>query len=1250
MSSQIQIGTKEAEEAVKKLIVQFKELRDIINKQGEAGTKSTKKIVARFNELGSTFKKVIPVVMQYDKALKNMTKSQKSAFTQLRNTKAELKKLKKQLDATTAATKKSTTQFSRLKKTAGGGIFGGLKGGINSLLAAFGVLAGVQLFANAIKNAFQLTKTLDSLGFAMRAVITDAQELGQTQNWLRQITNDFGAAIVTTTNRYIKFRAASRQAGLSAQETQKIFGTFTKAAGVLGLKTEELQGIFLALEQMISKGKITTEELRRQLGERLPGAMDILANSLGVTTSELDAMLKKGEVITKEVLPGFAVEVEKAFGLDSVRTVETLQAATARLNNAWVNMIDDFNKSSGAGKKLMVIFDALAKSLPTVVKWVFRLGAALVIYKTAQKLSIIQDAIKLKLLRAQNRALAFHRLATINAAKATGTMTVAQAKLNLTMKAFVNIAKKNAVFLSIAIIIGLIAAYKELSKTIHETAKELNDLHLSQLDILEATKLQIDKVEKLGKSYERLSKIINPSKKEQKDLIDLATQIGKIYPGVIAETDRYGNAQKILIEVLKERIKLERQLLQDTATVAIQEQFGSLKKLTKQWDKYNEGLAFNVKGVGTVRKSADGLFRIFDTGTATIGGNAESMAQWTTTTAEQRKEIIKLVSSMQDAMLTSGELSKRIKELADPPKPTTVEGGVAPNFSEIEKVVPRLRKDLAGFEAEVVKLIKNGYDPLVKADVEALLLANKNIKKTQARITAITGETFALSGKAKKLREIKDLTEKILKLESKKITLELETIINDEGASFEDREQAASDLNARLIKNSEELRDKKIADARAVFEVESKGVGVERTGELDNELNQKIQLAQLDHDSEMIRIFIDFQNNKENIAVAGRDSTVKVLEAQFDKELLAARENTSERIANGEDINTVLQELADEEVQIQKDKAIKLLELFIKQQEFLRAQAEIAGFSEEALGAMDDRILKAEAALAGLKLPPPEEETVDEWKEELALLLDIFEEFAGAIGDIFASIFDRRIENIEAEINAEEEKYDELIGLAETNGLNDEVLRRNKEITIKKLEKERLKQQQKKAKADKAFAIADVQIKLGQTIVAIQLAAALQDVASLGVLGKIFRAIQIPLAIATAAAQTAAILAAPIPQFAKGGDIAIDTLGRINDAGVQEYIERGTEILTTTSKNAVIPLMAGDTIYKDYDEMSKKSMLMNGLYGGVAVEKTNFEVLFGSMENAIEKGFSKAKIVNNIKLIGFDPEHNAYKNDMTTWN
>ena len=164
----------------------------------------------------------------------------------------------------------------------------------------------------------------------MKAVITNSRELAQTQEFLRKSAQDYGADLLTVTNRYIKFRAATQQAGLTAKETQRIFGTMTKAAGVLGLKKDELQGIFLALEQMVSKGKITTEELRRQLGERLPGAMDIMANSMGVTTAQLDEMLKKGEVITKDVLPGFAKQVEIAFGLKNIDRVQTLQAACER--------------------------------------------------------------------------------------------------------------------------------------------------------------------------------------------------------------------------------------------------------------------------------------------------------------------------------------------------------------------------------------------------------------------------------------------------------------------------------------------------------------------------------------------------------------------------------------------------------------------------------------------------------------------------------------------------------------------------------------------------------------------------------------------------------------------------------------------------------------------------------------------------------------------------------------------------------
>jgi tape measure domain-containing protein len=284
------------------------------------------------------------------------------------------------------ATKNAQIQYDRLSKKvnqANGATKNFAKGGLRSaamgirnLLGAFGLIGGVQLFASAVSSAFQLTTALDSIGFSMRAIIKDSDELAQTQIFLTKITKDYGAELVTTTNRYVKFRAAASQAGMSAEETQDIFGTMTKAAGVLGLKTDELTGIFLALEQMISKGKITTEELRRQLGERLPGAMDIMATSLGVTTAELDKMLRAGTVITKDVLPAFARQVEISFGLDKVDKVVTLRAAITRLKNSWSILVNDFAKGGTQVQSLTKLIDYVADNFVTLtnvliigIKW-----------------------------------------------------------------------------------------------------------------------------------------------------------------------------------------------------------------------------------------------------------------------------------------------------------------------------------------------------------------------------------------------------------------------------------------------------------------------------------------------------------------------------------------------------------------------------------------------------------------------------------------------------------------------------------------------------------------------------------------------------------------------------------------------------------------------------------------------------------------------------------------------------------------
>ncbi len=216
----------------------------------------------------------------------------------------------------------------------------------------------VDAFWGSFKKGFDNLKKLDSIRLQFKYIVNDANETAATMAFLTRISNQYGAELLALSERYIKFRAASKQANLSGEETRNIFESVTKAAGVLGLKTDELSGVYLALEQMLSKGKVTTEELRRQLGERLPGAFGIMAKALGVTTQQLDDMLKKGEVLSSEALPKFAKELEKAYGIENVKNVDTLIAATVRLDNAFTTAVQNMEGgSSRISKALIVVYD-----------------------------------------------------------------------------------------------------------------------------------------------------------------------------------------------------------------------------------------------------------------------------------------------------------------------------------------------------------------------------------------------------------------------------------------------------------------------------------------------------------------------------------------------------------------------------------------------------------------------------------------------------------------------------------------------------------------------------------------------------------------------------------------------------------------------------------------------------------------------------------------------------------------------------
>lgn len=302
-----------------------------------------------------------------EKAAKERIRYAQQVTREAAKANAATKKFTDELENHANKSKKSVSNNNSLSAS-----FLGLTKNIgHAILAYTGIGAAVNLVMNTFSSIVDVTKKLDSLGFSIKTIITDTFELTQTQNFLSDIIQNYGTDLVDTTTAYIKFRAAVGTSNITVKEGQQVFDSMAKASAVLGLSQEKTNLVFLALEQMLAKGTISSEELRRQMGEQMPVAMQAMAKAFKIVTGEGDGsvaalmkFMKESKVISEEVLPEFARQVEKALGIEAVTKVDTLIAAQERLNTSWANFVDILK----AAKPLITAYNSLAGALQNITK------------------------------------------------------------------------------------------------------------------------------------------------------------------------------------------------------------------------------------------------------------------------------------------------------------------------------------------------------------------------------------------------------------------------------------------------------------------------------------------------------------------------------------------------------------------------------------------------------------------------------------------------------------------------------------------------------------------------------------------------------------------------------------------------------------------------------------------------------------------------------------------------------------------
>lgn len=713
------------------------------------------------------------------------------------------------------------------------------------------------------------------------------------------------------------------------------------------------------------------------------------------------------------------------------------------------------------------------------------------------------------------------------------------------------------------------------------TSKELAEKELNTLD---------GSLKLLRSAWEGVILGTNENNKVSNSLRDtirsLAENLGTLISAVFLGVKAFIAYKSALLAASLQQKIFNIQLF-NTRKASLAARFG-ISKLTLSWVNFTRVLKANALGL-----IVTGLFLLSEALSASnksLSESVEEMNDLNKEFANQQKEVLKTNEELKDLISTYDELKTKTelteeenKKLEDTitkiaekvPEAVTQIGeyGKALSIGK-DRVVEFVEENnkLVGLKAqEALDKQKKSLDKL-KNSIEAVEGAQKGVNSTLVLgvgvVKQVDGElskietSFTKTGKASftstKLTREQNIAvlEYLSSLKTSRKELERQIEINEElllnsmGLRSE-RQKQADALKRKIEQDKKEvdninkqillipkLRAEIVELRKARLELTKDGVSVAEEDEI-NKIDKEIKALE----GRIKAILGNKEANKKNIkALKG---SISFAEKQISK----LREQRSALSRNSKEWNAYT-DLIDKAT-----KALSLLKFQLEGVDLDPVGDQIQSSTQRIREALNnifestgtDNIFEKLTEDAKNELDQQIEDFKDAEKRKQRLLRDslrmqreIRQEFVFSAVDGINTIFDAQIQRYEDDITANSEYYDALLDNEQLSDEQRESIERQRNEREKELRDKQKKEEQKAFLFNQALALAEIGLNLAKTITAINLAAAAQDALTpfaFGSVGATYRAANIPFAIATAAAQTATVLAQTLPQFAEGKNL-----------------------------------------------------------------------------------------------------------------
>lgn len=336
-----------------------------------------------FKELANELKSVQQTSVQsinnlrgYATAWREIANSVKIGSAEFKEATAEAKKLEAQLRKTQGGRGRLAAGAQIAGTAAGAAVFGGFEGGAGALIGGViggvpgaivggGIGAQVGMARQALGGTATYAADIARQRQALQLVTKDAGEYARALSFIDRTSRQLAIPQELITRQFTQLTASVKGAGGNVRDAEKAFIGIASGIRGTGGSLEQLDSALLATSQVFSKGKVSAEELRQQIGERLPGAFSLFAESIGMTPQELDKALEKGQVSLQD-FQTFAEALFKQYGENAKIIADGPDAAGDRLRTSLSRL------SESVGTLLKPIGASFQNTFAKIVAWIDR--------------------------------------------------------------------------------------------------------------------------------------------------------------------------------------------------------------------------------------------------------------------------------------------------------------------------------------------------------------------------------------------------------------------------------------------------------------------------------------------------------------------------------------------------------------------------------------------------------------------------------------------------------------------------------------------------------------------------------------------------------------------------------------------------------------------------------------------------------------------------------------------------------------